>query len=80
VWLAFEGDALYLHEDDYRYGLTKDSFTLRLGDSQRKQFKGMSLKYVLAEGRVYANGLEVPVAWTKAIFGGANRPDLVEAT
>jgi hypothetical protein len=56
--VEFEGDALYLHEEDYRYGLTKDSFALRLTDSQRKQFKSMSLKYVLIEGRVYANGPE----------------------
>lgn len=56
--IEFEGDALYLHEEDYRYGLTKDSFALRLTDSQRKEFKGLSLKYVLIEGRVYANGPE----------------------
>src|SRR5712692_9436267 len=58
VCIEFEGDALYLHEEDYRYGLTKDSFALRLTDSQRKQFKSMSLKYVLIEGRVDANGPE----------------------
>jgi hypothetical protein len=56
--IEFEGDALYLHEEDYRYGLTKDSFALRLTESQRKQFKSLSLKYVVIEGRVYANGLE----------------------
>ena len=56
--IEFEGNALYLHKEDYRYGLTKDSFALRLTDSQRKKFKGLSLKYVLIEGTVYANGLE----------------------
>jgi hypothetical protein len=56
--IEFEEEALYLHEEDYRHGLDKDSFALRLTDSQRKQFKGLSLKYVLIEGRVYANGPE----------------------
>jgi hypothetical protein len=58
VCIEFEGNALYLHEEDYRYGLSKNSFALRLSDSQRKQFKTMSLKYVLVEGTVDADGLE----------------------
>ncbi len=56
--IEFEDDALNLHEEDYRYALSKNSFALRLSESQRKQFKSMSLKYVLIEGRVYANGPE----------------------
>lgn len=64
--IEFEGDALYLHEEDYRYGLTKDSFALRLTDSQRKQFKNLNLKYVLIEGTVYANGPELDM-WSGAI-------------
>jgi hypothetical protein len=58
VCIEFEGDALYLHEEDYRYGLTKDSFVLHLTDAQQKQFKNMSLKYVLIEGTLNANGPE----------------------
>jgi hypothetical protein len=58
VCIEFEGDALYLHEEDYRFGLLKDSFELRLTESQRNRFKGSSLKYVLIEGRFYANGPE----------------------
>jgi len=65
--IEFEGDALYLHGEDYRYGLTKNSFSLRLTDSQRKQFKSISLKYVLIEGTLYANGPERTNLWSGAI-------------
>lgn len=53
--LRFEGEYLYLHEEDYRYGLD-NAIALRLSDAQRQQFKPMALKYVLIEGTVYANG------------------------
>jgi hypothetical protein len=66
VCMEFEGKALYLHEEDYRHGLIKDSFALRLTDSQRREFKSMSPKYVLIEGRVYANGPEAH-EWAGAI-------------
>jgi hypothetical protein len=56
--VEFENDALYLHEEDYHHGLHQNSFALRLSQSQRKEFKGLSLKYVLIEGTVYANGPE----------------------
>lgn len=65
--IEFEGDALYLHEEDYRHALTKNSFALRLTDSHREQFKNSNLKYVLIEGTVYANGLERTDRWSGAI-------------
>ena len=65
--IEFEGDAVYLHEEDYRYGLTKNSFALRLSKSQREQFKSLSLKYVLIEGTVYGKGLEHTDRWSGAI-------------
>jgi hypothetical protein len=65
--IEFEGDALYLHEEDYRHGLHKNSFALRLSESQRKEFKGLSLGYVLIEGTVYANGPEQTDLWSGAI-------------
>jgi hypothetical protein len=65
--IEFEGDALYLHEEDYRHGLRKNSLALRLSESQRKQFKGLSLKYVLIEGTVYADGPEHTDLWSGAI-------------
>ncbi len=65
--IEFEGDAIYLHEEDYQHRLTKNSFRLRLSEPQRKQFKSLSLKYVLIEGTVYANGLEAEDMWAGAI-------------
>lgn len=58
VSIEFEGEAIYLHEEDYRHGLIKNSLSLRLSESQRKQFKGLSPKYMLIEGVIYANGPE----------------------
>jgi len=65
--IEFEGDALYLHEEDYRHGILENSFALRLSESQRAQFKGADLKYVLIEGRVYAKGPESHDMWSGAI-------------
>lgn len=65
--LEFEGDAVYLHEEDYRYGLTKNSLALRISKSQREQFKGLNLRYVLIEGTIYAKGLESTDRWSGAI-------------
>ncbi len=65
--IEFEGNALYLHEEDYRRGLTKNSFALRLSESQLKEVKGLSLKYVVLEGKVYADGLEASDIWGGAI-------------
>ena len=58
VCLEYEGDALYLHEEDYRYQNYKNALALRVAEAQRKQFKSLSLKHVLIEGTMYANGLE----------------------
>lgn len=63
--LEYEGDALYLHEEDYRYGILKNALALRLSSAQQKQFKSLSLKYVIIEGTMYANG---PERWD---YGGA---------
>ena len=65
--IEFEGDALYLHEEDYRHGLTKNSLALRLSKSQRQQFKSLSLKYVVIEGTVDARGLEQTDKWSGAL-------------
>jgi hypothetical protein len=56
--LEYEGDALYLHEDDFRYGIYKNAFVLRLSQAQRNQFKNLSPGYVIIDGTVYANGPE----------------------
>jgi len=65
--IEFEGDAVYLHKEDYRFGLSKNSLALRLSKAQREQFKSLSLKYVVIEGTMYAKGLEATDAWSGAI-------------
>jgi hypothetical protein len=72
--IEFENDALYLHEEDYRYGENKNSFSLRLSESQRKQFKELSLNRVVIEAKVYANGLEA-TDWAGAL-GNIKRLEL----
>lgn len=56
--LEYEGDALYLREEDFRFRILKDAFALRLSQAQQKEFKNLSLKHVIIEGTVYANGPE----------------------
>src|SRR5580704_15463974 len=51
--VEFEGNALYVHDEDYRHGLSKNSMALRLSDSQSKQFKSLSLRYVIIEATAY---------------------------
>jgi len=65
--IEYEGDALYLHQEDYRHGLTKDSLALRLSRAERDRYKNLSLQYVLVEGVVYARGLEREDQWGGAI-------------
>jgi hypothetical protein len=63
--LEYEGNALYLHEEDYRYQNYKNALALRVAEGQLKQFKSLSLKHVIVEGTMYANGLE------SSEYGGA---------
>jgi hypothetical protein len=65
--IEFEGNALYLHEEDFRHGIRKNSLALHLSESQRKQFKGLSLKYVLIEGKVAASAVERADMWAGGI-------------
>jgi hypothetical protein len=51
VRVAFEDDAIYLHEEDYKYGLTKNGVWLNLTkDIYEKQSRKFDRKYVLVEG------------------------------
>jgi hypothetical protein len=65
--VEFEGNALYLHEEDFKFGLTKNALALRFSDSQVKLFKGLSRRYVILEGVVHAQGYESSDLWTGSI-------------
>jgi hypothetical protein len=53
--IEFEGNALYLHEEDYRYSMTKNAVKLDLSKEQEDHFKDLSLKHVLIEGTIEAS-------------------------
>jgi hypothetical protein len=46
--LEFEGNALYLHEEDYRHLLTDNALWVDMGAD--KEHAGLSMHYVLIEG------------------------------
>ncbi len=49
--VSYESDALYLHVDDYRYGITKNAVKITFASrAQADQFKALSGKYVIVEG------------------------------
>jgi hypothetical protein len=53
--LEYENDALYLHAEDYRHSILGNYLELRLEPAQRKQFRSLSLKYVIVEGTMHSN-------------------------
>jgi len=49
--LEFEGDAIYLHKEDYERGLTKNGFWVTFSDKlDRKEINKLNKGYVLIEG------------------------------
>jgi hypothetical protein len=48
--LEFEGNCLYLHEEDYNNSIQKNALRLNLGYDQYKQWKILSNHYVALEG------------------------------
>ena len=47
--LVFEGNALYLHMEDYKEGLTRNAVRVSLSPEQTKQYQGLSGNYVWIE-------------------------------
>jgi hypothetical protein len=74
--LELEGNALYLHEEDYRYRNTKNSVELHLSKAQEGQFKSISLKYVLIEGRVSASQWDLDTGVYSGAIGNITRLEL----
>jgi hypothetical protein len=49
--LEFEGDAIYLHKEDYERGLNKNGFWVKFSDKlDRKEINKLNKGYVLIEG------------------------------
>ena len=57
--VEFEGHALYLHEEDYRYSISRNAVELVLTKPQEDQFKKLSLTHVIVEGSFSASGDEM---------------------
>lgn len=54
--LEFEGDVIYLHEDDFRYGLTKNGIWIDLPrDISSKQRKAVNGHYVICTAKFVAS-------------------------
>ena len=50
VRLEFEGDAIYLHQDDYKHGISKNGLWIDPTDDMRKKTRDIDRKYLLLEG------------------------------
>ena len=48
--IAFEGDAIYLHEEDFRRAIYMNSLFVQADDSMMKELKKLSGQYVIIEG------------------------------
>ena len=50
VRLEFEGNAIYLHQDDYKHGIRKNGLWIDATDDMRKRTADFDQKHVLLEG------------------------------
>lgn len=50
VRLEFEGNSIYLHQDDYKHDITKNGLWIDATDDMRKRQARFDQKYVLIEG------------------------------
>jgi hypothetical protein len=55
VRLEFEGNAIYLHQDDYKHRITKNGLWIDVSSDIRKRQKDYEQKYVLLVGTFNAN-------------------------
>lgn len=69
--IEFEGNALYLHREDYEQGITKNGIWLALPEQlppERKELAGrVSEKYCLVEGRIAAGATGHMGGWSAEI-------------
>jgi hypothetical protein len=49
--LEFEGDAVYLHRDDYENSILRNSVAIELSGSERHAWRKLNNHYVVIEGR-----------------------------
>jgi hypothetical protein len=55
--LEFEGDAIYLHREDYERGISQDGLWIdRPKDMTKEQINAANTKYVICAGTFHASG------------------------
>ena len=67
VKLEFEGNAIYLHQDDYKHNITKNGLWIDVTDDIRKKQKDYDQKYVLLEGTFNAKETGHMGLWSGSI-------------
>jgi len=65
--LQFEGDAVYLHHDDFRHAIMQNSIAIDLTDSQRQAAAKLNKTYVMVEGTFRANAAGHMGLWHGAV-------------
>lgn len=55
VVIEFEGDAIYLHQEDAEHLIDKNGIHLQLSESQRVQFKHANMRYAIVAGTFIAD-------------------------
>jgi hypothetical protein len=53
--LEFEGDAVYVHRDDFDHLIEKNSVAVELSDAQARTWGKLNNHYVIIEGRFSSN-------------------------
>jgi hypothetical protein len=67
VRLEFEGNAIYLHQDDYKHGIGKNGLWIDVTDDIRKKKADFDQKYVLLEGTFSAKETGHMGLWSGSI-------------
>lgn len=67
VRLEFEGNAIYLHQDDYKHRISKNGLWIDVTDDIRKKQKEYDQKYVLLEGTFNAKETGHMGLWSGSI-------------
>ena len=67
VKLEFEGNAIYLHQDDYKHNITKNGLWVDVTDDVRKKQKDYDQKYVLVVGTFNAKETGHMGLWSGSI-------------
>jgi len=61
--LQFEGDAVYLHQEDFRRAIIQNSIAISLTETQRRAAGKLNKGYVLVEGKFRAGAAGHLALW-----------------